>query len=196
MTIVHAVGAPVENLTNPNTGISFTPALDQAHAAGALVTGSGNNIAASDPSAGAAVTPRMIARLEITYANGSTDVVVSNRSWRTAFGAYVTDAWYAGSDYDARKRAGRLGRGRLRPHREREARRRHRRRLDRRRDRAAAQPRHQARRPRRAAGADRRDVHPEERHEPGARRLRVRLRTELRRLAAAQPGRRRSRPAP
>jgi alpha-L-rhamnosidase len=103
MTIVHAVGAPVENLTNPNTGISFEPPLDQAHAAGAIVTGSGNNIAASDPSAGAAVTPRMIARLEITYTNGSSDVIVSDRSWRTAFGAYVTDAWYAGSDWDARK---------------------------------------------------------------------------------------------
>ena len=103
MTIVHAVGAPVENLTNPNTGITFTPALDQSHAAGALVTGSGNNIAASDPSAGAAVTPRMIARLEVTYTNGSTDAIVSDRSWRTAFGAYVTDAWYAGSDYDARR---------------------------------------------------------------------------------------------
>lgn len=102
LTIVHAVGAGVANLTNPNTGISFTPALDQAHAVGALVTGSGNNIAASDASAGAAVTPRMIARLEITYSNGSTDVVVSDRSWRTAFGAHVTDNWYAGSDYDAR----------------------------------------------------------------------------------------------
>ena len=103
MTIVHAVGAPVVNLTNPDTGISFTPALVQPHAAGALVTGSGNNIAASDPSAGAAVTPRMIARLEITYTNGSTDIVLSDRSWRTAFGAYVTDAWYSGSDYDARR---------------------------------------------------------------------------------------------
>jgi len=102
MLIVHDVGAPVENLTNPATGISFTPALDQAHAAGALITGSGNNIAASDPTAGAAVTPRMIARLEITYSNGSTDVIVSDRSWRTAFGATTTDNWYAGSDYDAR----------------------------------------------------------------------------------------------
>jgi hypothetical protein len=103
LTIVHAVGAPVVNLTNPDTGITFTPAVDRAHTAGALVTGSGNNIAASDPTAGAAVTPRMIARLEVTYTNGSTDVVVSDRSWRTAFGAYVTDAWYAGSDYDARR---------------------------------------------------------------------------------------------
>ena len=29
--------------------------------------------------------------------------IVSDRSWRTVFGAYVTDAWYAGSDYDARR---------------------------------------------------------------------------------------------
>jgi alpha-L-rhamnosidase len=103
LAIVHAAGAPVANLTNPATGISFTPALERSHPAGALVTGSGNNIAASDPTAGAAVTPRLIARLEITYRNGSTDVVVSDRSWRTAFGAYVTDAWYSGSDYDARR---------------------------------------------------------------------------------------------
>jgi alpha-L-rhamnosidase len=85
------------------TGISFTPALEQSHAVGALVTGSGNNIAASDPSAGAAVTPRMIGRLEVTYADGSTDLIVSDRAWRTAFGPYITDAWYAGSDYDARR---------------------------------------------------------------------------------------------
>jgi alpha-L-rhamnosidase len=103
LAIVHAVGAVIENLTNPNTGISFTPALGKSHQVGALVTGSGNNIAASDPSAGAAVTPRMIARLEITYRNGSTDVVVSDRSWRAALGAYTTDAWYSGSDYDARR---------------------------------------------------------------------------------------------
>lgn len=103
MTIAHAAGAPVVNLTNPNTGISFTPALDQPHAAGALVTGSGNNIASTDASAGAAVTPRLIARLEITYTDGSTDTVVSDRSWRTAFGATITDQWFSGSDWDARK---------------------------------------------------------------------------------------------
>ncbi|MGQ5260960.1 family 78 glycoside hydrolase catalytic domain [Micromonospora sp. ZYX-F-536] len=85
------------------TGITFTPALARPHAAGALVTGSGNNIAASDPSAGAAVTPRLIARLEISYVNGPSDVIVSDRNWRSALGALVTDAWYSGADYDARR---------------------------------------------------------------------------------------------
>ena len=187
LTIVHAVGAPVVNLTNPNTGISFTPPLDQSHAAGALVTGSGNNIAASDPSAGAAVTPRMIARLEVTYTDGSTDAIVSDRSWRTAFGPYVTDAWYAGSDYDARReqigwdepgsdltatatRRDGSGVGWI--------------------DAGIAPPPNlatQARGTRRAAGADRRRVRPAERDEPGPWNVRVRLRAELRRLATAQP---------
>jgi alpha-L-rhamnosidase len=85
------------------TGITFTPALDKPHLAGTAVTGSGNNIAASDASAGAAVTPRMIARLEISYAGGKTDVIVSDRSWRTSLGALVTDAWYSGADQDARR---------------------------------------------------------------------------------------------
>ena len=85
------------------TGIAFTPGLAAAHTVGAEVTGSGNNIAASDPSAGAAVTPRFIGRLEITYSDGSTDAIVTDRSWRTALGPLVTDAWYSGSDYDARR---------------------------------------------------------------------------------------------
>lgn len=85
------------------TGIAFTPGLSKPHVAGAMVTGSGNNVAATDPSAGAAVTPRMIARLEISYTNGSTDVIVSDRGWRTALGALVTDAWYSGADYDGRR---------------------------------------------------------------------------------------------
>ncbi|MFC7110548.1 alpha-L-rhamnosidase N-terminal domain-containing protein [Nonomuraea rubra] len=85
------------------SGITFTPALSRPHSAGATVTGSGNNLAASDPSAGAAVTPRLIARLEISYTTGSSDVIVSDRSWRTALGPLVTDAWYSGSDHDARR---------------------------------------------------------------------------------------------
>jgi alpha-L-rhamnosidase len=85
------------------TGITFEPGLSKPHTAGAAVTGSGNNIAASDPSAGAAVTPRMIARLEISYSDGRSDVIVSDRRWRTALGALVTDAWYSGADYDARR---------------------------------------------------------------------------------------------
>jgi alpha-L-rhamnosidase len=85
------------------TGITFTPALSKPHLAGAAVTGSGNNIAATDPSAGAAVTPRLIARLEIYYSDGRSEVVVSDRRWRTALGPLVTDAWYSGADYDARR---------------------------------------------------------------------------------------------
>ncbi|SEG85572.1 alpha-L-rhamnosidase [Thermomonospora echinospora] len=85
------------------TGITFTPGLSGAHAAGAKVTGSGNNIAASDASAGAAVTPRFIGRMEITYRDGSTQAIVTDRSWRAALGPLVTDAWYSGSDYDARR---------------------------------------------------------------------------------------------
>jgi alpha-L-rhamnosidase len=85
------------------TGISFTPGLSSRHTTGAKVTGSGNNIAASDPSAGAAVSPRLIGRAEIRYTDGSQDVIVTDRSWRTAAGPLVTDAWYSGSDYDARR---------------------------------------------------------------------------------------------
>ncbi|MFF5081781.1 family 78 glycoside hydrolase catalytic domain [Actinoplanes sp. NPDC000266] len=91
-------------ITAIGTGtITFTGALEKDHEAGAKVTGSGNNIAASDASAGAAVTPRFIGRLEITYRDGSRDTIVTDRSWRTALGPLVTDAWYSGSDYDARR---------------------------------------------------------------------------------------------
>ncbi|KAG7130183.1 Alpha-L-rhamnosidase like protein [Verticillium longisporum] len=90
-------------IDNGTSVISFTPALEQSHKAGAKVTGSGNNIAASDPSAGAAVTPRFIARLEIMLDDGSSTIIVTDRSWRTTLGPLVTDAWYSGSDYDARR---------------------------------------------------------------------------------------------
>jgi alpha-L-rhamnosidase len=83
--------------------VSFTPALSSRHTAGAAVTGSGNNIAASDPSAGAAVTPRLIGRAEIRYTDGTSTVIVTDRSWRTALGPLVTDAWYSGADHDARR---------------------------------------------------------------------------------------------
>ncbi|EON96012.1 putative alpha-l-rhamnosidase protein [Phaeoacremonium minimum UCRPA7] len=90
----------IDNSTNT---ISFTPGLTLAHKSGVIITGSGNNIAASDPSAGAAVTPRLIGRLEIVYTDGSTDVIVTDRSWRTTLGPLVTNQWYSGSDYDARR---------------------------------------------------------------------------------------------
>lgn len=87
---------------NTNT-ISFSPGLVQAHKAGAIVTGSGNNIAASDPSAGAAVTPRLIGRLELTYDDGDTQVIVTDRAWQSSLGPLTTTQWYSGSDYDARR---------------------------------------------------------------------------------------------
>ncbi|MFB8776982.1 family 78 glycoside hydrolase catalytic domain [Streptomyces broussonetiae] len=85
------------------SGIAFTPALSAPHPDGASVTGSGNSLAGTDPSAGAAVTPRLIARLELTRADGTVQSVVSDRSWHTALGATTTANWYAGSDYDARR---------------------------------------------------------------------------------------------
>ena len=126
LTIVHAQGASVRDLTRPGTGvtfapaltqafaegaavttpgtgITFTPALDAAHATGSSLTGSGNPLAALDASAGAMVTPRMIGRLEIAYTDGSTETVLTNRDWRAAFGPAVTDHWFGGTDYDARR---------------------------------------------------------------------------------------------
>ncbi|WEH13423.1 alpha-L-rhamnosidase [Streptomyces sp. VNUA24] len=85
------------------TGITFEPGLASAHAEGAAVTASGNPLASTDPSAGAAVTPRLIARLELTRADGTVETVVSDRTWRTALGPTVTANWYSGSDHDARR---------------------------------------------------------------------------------------------
>ncbi|PSN63042.1 putative alpha-L-rhamnosidase [Corynespora cassiicola Philippines] len=93
----------ITTIDNSTNTISFTPGLTLEHTAGARVTGSGNNIAASDASAGAAVTPRLIGRLEITYSDGSTNTIVTDRSWHTALGPLVTDNWYSGADYDARR---------------------------------------------------------------------------------------------
>ena len=72
--------------------------MSRSCTAGAKVTGSGNNIAASDPSAGAAVTPRFIGRVEIRYTDGTNSVIVTDRSWRTALGPLVTDACWTRGD--------------------------------------------------------------------------------------------------
>ncbi|MFF2386314.1 family 78 glycoside hydrolase catalytic domain [Streptomyces sp. NPDC058108] len=85
------------------TGITFTPALARQHAEAATVTGSGNSLASTDPSAGAAVPPRLIARLEMTRANGSVQTIVTDHSWTTSLGPTTTSNWYSGSDYDARR---------------------------------------------------------------------------------------------
>ncbi|MFF2999491.1 family 78 glycoside hydrolase catalytic domain [Streptomyces sp. NPDC057950] len=85
------------------TGITFTPALARPHAEATTVTGSGNSLASTDPSAGAAVPPRLIARLEMTRANGSVQTIVTDHSWKTSLGPTTTSNWYSGSDYDARR---------------------------------------------------------------------------------------------
>ena len=81
--------------------IAFVPGLSAEHVVGARVTGSGNPRARLDANAGAQITPRLIARLEIAYEDGTSEAVVSDRSWKVAHGPWVTDSWFAGSDYDA-----------------------------------------------------------------------------------------------
>jgi alpha-L-rhamnosidase len=77
--------------------LTVATAFDQSHASGADVLGSGS------PTVGEmAVSPRLIARLEVTYSDGSTSTVSSDPSWRVKHGPTTTDNWYAGSDYDAR----------------------------------------------------------------------------------------------
>ncbi|MDX2759966.1 family 78 glycoside hydrolase catalytic domain [Streptomyces europaeiscabiei] len=85
------------------TGITFEPGLASGHENGAAVTGSGNPLASTDASAGAAVTPRLIARLELTKDDGTVETMVSDRSWKAALGPTTTANWYSGSDYDARR---------------------------------------------------------------------------------------------
>ena len=83
--------------------VSIAPPLSASHARGALATVSGNNIAASDPTAGAAISPRMIARIELVHSDGTRQDIVSDRQWRAASGPLATDAWYSGEDFDARR---------------------------------------------------------------------------------------------
>jgi alpha-L-rhamnosidase len=71
-------------------------ALDDAHATGAEVLGSGHI-------GEMAVSPRLIARLELTYADGTTDTIVTDPSFRAKDGPTITDNWYAGTDFDARQ---------------------------------------------------------------------------------------------
>lgn len=46
--------------------------------------------------------PKLLAQLEITYADGSTQRIVSDDTWRTTLGPTVFSQWYGGEDYDAR----------------------------------------------------------------------------------------------
>lgn len=47
--------------------------------------------------------PKVIAQLEITYANGRHKVVATNGSWRTALGPTTFSSWWSGEEYDARR---------------------------------------------------------------------------------------------
>ena len=77
--------------------LTVSAPFGQGHASGADVLGSGA------PTKGEmAVSPRLIARLELTYTDGSTDTVSTDPTWRAKDGPTITDNWYAGTDYDAR----------------------------------------------------------------------------------------------
>ncbi|MEV0210443.1 family 78 glycoside hydrolase catalytic domain [Streptomyces sp. NPDC050788] len=45
--------------------------------------------------------PKLIARLEVTLADGSVRTVTSGDDWRTALGPTTSSNWYGGEDYDA-----------------------------------------------------------------------------------------------
>ncbi len=48
-------------------------------------------------------SPKTIAQLEITYANGSKQTIASDTSWRTRLGGTTFSSWWSGEDYDARR---------------------------------------------------------------------------------------------
>jgi alpha-L-rhamnosidase len=45
--------------------------------------------------------PKLLAQLEVTYADGSRQVVGTDESWRTAPGPITFSGWYGGEDHDA-----------------------------------------------------------------------------------------------
>lgn len=48
-------------------------------------------------------TPKVIAQLEITYADGRHETVATDDSWRTALGPTTFSSWWSGEEYDARR---------------------------------------------------------------------------------------------
>ncbi|MFJ4831944.1 family 78 glycoside hydrolase catalytic domain [Streptomyces sp. NPDC088747] len=51
--------------------------------------------------------PKLIARLEMTLADGSVRTVTSGDDWRTTLGPTTSSNWYGGEDYDARRESAR-----------------------------------------------------------------------------------------
>jgi alpha-L-rhamnosidase len=47
--------------------------------------------------------PRLIAQLELTYANGRKQVIATDGAWQTSLGPTTFSNWYGGEDYDARR---------------------------------------------------------------------------------------------
>ena len=48
-------------------------------------------------------TPKVIAELDVTYADGSRQTINTDTSWKTQLGPTTFSAWWAGEDYDARR---------------------------------------------------------------------------------------------
>jgi alpha-L-rhamnosidase len=53
--------------------------------------------------AGSQGPPKLLAQLEITYADGTRQVVASDNQWRTTLGPTTFSNWYGGEDFDARR---------------------------------------------------------------------------------------------
>ena len=51
---------------------------------------------------GTQASPRLLAQLEVTYADGSTERIGTDPSWLTSSGPTTFSSWYGGEDYDAR----------------------------------------------------------------------------------------------
>lgn len=51
---------------------------------------------------GTQATPRLLAQLDVTYADGSTARIGTDTSWLTSPGPTTFSSWYGGEDYDAR----------------------------------------------------------------------------------------------
>jgi len=47
--------------------------------------------------------PKLLAQLEVTYADGTRDVIASDGSWKALSGPTTFSNWYGGEDYDARR---------------------------------------------------------------------------------------------
>jgi alpha-L-rhamnosidase len=47
--------------------------------------------------------PRLLAQLEIGYADGTAETIATGASWRTALGRTTFSGWYGGEDHDARR---------------------------------------------------------------------------------------------